>query len=63
MPGHLEAFTNDFLGFEAVEVVNYATGAISFSSTVAAMMLKFCLFPASMQLDGPDVIINAYAVR
>jgi hypothetical protein len=27
------------------------------------MMLKFCLFPASMQLDGPDVIINAYAVR
>jgi hypothetical protein len=60
-PGHLETFINAYLGFDAVEVVNYAMGASS--SSVASMMLQFRLFPASMLTDGPDIIINAYSVN
>lgn len=60
-PGHLESFINAYLGFDAVEVVNYAMGASS--SAVASMMLRFRLFPSSMMPDGPDIIINAYSVN
>jgi hypothetical protein len=60
-PGHLETFLNAFLGFDAVQVVNYAMGATS--SSVASMILRFRLFPPSMMPDGPDIIINAYAVN
>jgi hypothetical protein len=60
-PGHLEKFLNAYLGFEAVEIVNFAMGASS--SAVASMMLRFRLFPSSMLPDGPDIIINAYSVN
>jgi len=60
-PGHLQEFVNAWLGYEAINVVNYGIGASS--SEVASMMLRYRLFPASMMPEGPDVIINAYAVN
>jgi hypothetical protein len=60
-PDHLETFLNAYLGFDAVQVVNYAMG--STSSSVASMILRFRLFPPSMMPGGPDIIVNAYAVN
>lgn len=60
-PGHLQLFANAYLGFDAIRVVNYAIGATS--SQMATMMLRLRLFPLSMDTQGPDVIINAYAVN
>jgi hypothetical protein len=60
-PGHLETFLNAYLGFDAVQVVNYAMGATS--SSTASMIIRTRLFPPSMMPNGPDIIVNAYAVN
>lgn len=60
-PGHLQGFVNAYLGFDAIRVVNYAIGASS--SHLATMMLQLRLFPLSMVPEGPDIVVNAYAVN
>ena len=60
-PGHLQEFINAYLRYDAVEVINYGIGASS--SSIATMMLQLRIFPRSMLPDGPDIIMNAYAVN
>ena len=60
-PGHLQDFLNAYLGFDAINIVNYGMGGSS--SHLARIMLQLRLFPKSMLPDGPDVVINSYAVN
>mmetsp|Transcript_2048 Transcript_2048/g.2337 ORF Transcript_2048/g.2337 Transcript_2048/m.2337 type:complete len:684 (+) Transcript_2048:76-2127(+) len=64
-PGHMEAFLNAALGFDAVQVVNYAIGASD--SSLAVAIMTHGLIPQSMKGAGQDVdvdmVIYAYGVN
>ena len=60
-PSQLEWLINTMVGMRLVNVHNLAVGATNLEFGTA--LLKYHLYPETIQPDGPDIIISAYATN
>ena len=57
----LEHLFNGLLGFNAIEVINMASGGTG--SSQGSTIIKYWMYPDSLLPYGPDVIINGYGAN
>lgn len=60
-PFRLQPFLNNLLGYDAVQVINAASGGTG--SGQGSRLIKYWMYPPQVLPDGPDIIINGYGMN
>jgi len=60
-PFRLQPFLNTVLGYDAVQVINAASGGTG--SGQGSRLVKYWMYPPTVLPEGPDIIINAYGMN
>ena len=57
-PGRVESFVNNFLGYDAIKVINIAQGGTG--TAQALSIIKYWMYPEQLKGAVPDIIIHAF---